>query len=200
MVSIIHNDKVLPMPQSYGELKQQFGDRDIMYLDDEGDKITISNQYDLDQALIYCNKESIELLNIVVEEGDINFNKTVSSIVFSNVNESEHVVPIRNLYSNSVNISTQQQPKYDKDKWFLYFIDNVVSAVESLKFSKAIRKPILKRCYVVKDKKVNSDIKSYINKLLDEKMENMKQFIKAKYMHVNLNNPTCSAASLDISN
>jgi hypothetical protein len=200
MVSIVYNDNVMALPQTFMELKQKLGEKEIAYYDDEGDKITISNQYDLDQAFIYCNKESIEVLNIIANEmpirsdekndhNELSLNKSIiSSVMLSQRSgrdiEVPPIRPLSFLQSSMLNSNLSRCNK-DNDKWFLYFIDNIVSRVNSLNVSKPIKKPILKRCYIVKQKPKKREIKpetvDVINKLIDEKIENLKQFIMAKY-------------------
>jgi hypothetical protein len=66
------------MPESYNELVNNImlafiiGEKEadclnIFYLDDEGDKVSISNDFDFNQVLIYLERQSISTLKILIE-------------------------------------------------------------------------------------------------------------------------------------
>lgn len=62
------------------------------YIDEEGDKVDISNSFDLEQAYLFAEKENLSILNIHIEnvyEVDDLINETTESIKC--VNEEDHL-------------------------------------------------------------------------------------------------------------
>jgi hypothetical protein len=176
MARIIYNDIAYPLPHSYSDLKQQLGNIEIAYLDDEGDRITISNQYDLDQAFIYIQKEGIETLPIAEQDEEIGFDKTVSSVMLirdeETINASEQI-NFKKRENNFNNKNVNRQP----NKWFFYFFEDLLEVVNKGIQEKAISKPVLPRCYFTKNQETKrQNIAELINSLVDEKFQNLKTF------------------------
>jgi len=98
---------------------------EINYIDDEGDKLTISNQFDLDQARNFLEKNNINLLKITVEK------KKENSVV--DINEVMVVKEKKQDEFEFINKLEESQLTLTKEELSVIVTDEVNKELEGLK-------------------------------------------------------------------
>lgn len=166
----------------------------ITYLDDEWDKVTISNTYDLQQSKLFASKEELDVLrmdlNIGVNENQYDsyydevVNITTQSIIRKLTEEKLDELETKMLGVNIFDDKSQYSPGDNKK------IEQLLSKLfRSSGYFKVLKKPKVKTCFLTKIYKkensheilkesqlsnISNEKYSFINNILQQIFEKIK--------------------------